>query len=129
MFAVARDDDPALPVARAACEALRSADIDARVSVTGARGVNQKASQLAAVIADVALHDVVVVIDSDVDCGAIDLDALVAPLSRDPSLAAVWAPVVEAAGSTLADRASEAVLAGSLHAALGFFHGSTRAEW
>ncbi len=116
VFAVARDDDPALPVARAACEALRCAEIDARVSVTSARGVNQKASQLAVVIADEGRHDVVVVIDSDVDCAAIDLDALVAPLARDPSLAAVWAPVVEGAGSTLADRASEGVLAGSLHA-------------
>lgn len=115
VFAVARDDDPALPVARAAREALRGVGVDAGVTVTRARGVNQKASQLAAVIAGAPPHEVVVVIDSDVDCAGIDLDALVAPLSRDPSLAAVWAPVVEAAGSTLADRASEAVLAGSLH--------------
>lgn len=116
VFAVARDDDPALPVARAACEALVREGIDASVSVTHATGVNQKASQLAAVIDRAAPHDAVVVIDSDVDCAALRLDALVAPLAADASIAAVWAPVVEASGNTFGDRASEAVLAGSLHA-------------
>lgn len=115
IFAVARDDDPALPIAREACGALRERGFDATVRVTNARGANQKSSQLAEALSSDASHELAVVIDSDVDCEGLRLDALAAPFS-DERVAAVWAPAVERAGVTMADRASEAVLAGSLHA-------------
>lgn len=116
IFAVARDDDPALPIAREACEALTAKGFDASVRVTHARGVNQKSSQLAEAFASDASHELAVVIDSDVDCEGLTLDALAAPFVGDERVAAVWVPAVETAGVTAADRASEAVLAGSLHA-------------
>lgn len=115
VFAVARADDPAHDVAQVACDALRADGRDVVVRVTGASGANQKAAQLARVIA--AERCVVVVnLDSDVDCATVDLHALVAALGGDGALGAVWAPVVEDGGVTLGDRASDALLAGSLHA-------------
>lgn len=126
-FAVADEGDAALPVARRACEALMSAGIDARVVITAAGGPNHKASQLAAAVAlesDVA--GALLVADSDVDLAGADLDALVDPLFNSGDLAgpsgaaradAVWAPPVEGgAPVTPGDRASAAVLGGSLHA-------------
>ena len=115
MFAVARADDPAHDVAQAVCDALRADGRDVAVRVTGASGANQKAAQLARVIA-AERCDVVVNLDSDVDCATVDLHALVAALGGDGALGAVWAPVVEDGGVTLGDRASDALLAGSLHA-------------
>lgn len=115
IFAVAHTDDPARAVAQTACDALRADGHDVAVRVTGASGANQKAAQLARVIAAEPC-DVVVNLDSDVDCATVDLDALVATLGGDDALGAVWAPVVEDGGTTLGDRASDALLAGSLHA-------------
>jgi len=115
VFAVARADDPAHAVAQAACDALRADGRDVTVRVTSASGANQKAAQLARVIA-AERRDVVVNLDSDVDCATVDLGALVGALQRDDALGAVWAPVVEDGGTTLGDRASDALLAGSLHA-------------
>jgi len=114
VFAVARDDDPALPFARAACEALRAEGRDASVRVTHAAGANQKSAQLARVLADESC-EVVVNLDSDVDCATVDLGALVAA-ARAAGVGAAWLPVVEDGGETLGDRASDALLAGSLHA-------------
>jgi ceramide glucosyltransferase len=114
VFAVAHEDDPALPIAREACAALREAGRDARVQITDAVGPNQKSSQLARVLGDTPCA-VVVVIDSDVDCGTVDLPSLVAAV-RTEGVGAAWCPVVEDGGETLGDRASDALLAGSLHA-------------
>jgi ceramide glucosyltransferase len=116
VFAVADETDRALPVARAVCHTLRSRGLDVTVMVTGAKGFNQKASQLAIVTARTPMHDVVVVMDSDVDCTGLSLQKLLAPMTFNPTIAAVWVPVIEHAGNTIADRASEAVLVGSLHA-------------
>jgi ceramide glucosyltransferase len=117
-FAIADARDTALPAARAAAEALSAAGIDAGVILTGARGPNRKAEQLAAAIAEAGeSFDIVLVADSDVDLAGTDLDALVAPLVARPDLAAVWAPPVEAGrAATLGDRASAALLSASLHA-------------
>jgi ceramide glucosyltransferase len=117
-LAIADADDAAHEVARASAEALRALGIDAAVVLTAARGPNRKAAQLAAVIAaERAPYDVVLVVDSDVDLTGMDLDALVGPLASRPDLGAVWAPPVEAGRArTLGDRASAAVLGGSLHA-------------
>lgn len=103
-LAIATEDDPAMPVARAVA--------DAHVVVTGATGPNAKAEQLGVALAD-ATAEIVVIADSDVLLD--DLAPLLRPFS-DPAVAAVWAPPVEVAPRTLADRASAAVLDASLHA-------------
>ena len=117
-LAVADADDGAHPVAVAAAAALRAQGIEASVVLTAARGPNRKAAQLAAVVeAERAPYDVVLVVDSDVDLAGMDLDALVGPLASRAELGAVWAPPVEAGHArTPGDRASAAVLGGSLHA-------------
>lgn len=114
-FAVATPDDPAVPAIAAVCDRFTARGLDARLVVTGATAPNQKSDQLARVLAADADAPVVVNVDSDVDLSAFDWDALLSPLS-DPSIAAVWAPPCEGTGSTAADRASEALLGGSLHA-------------
>jgi ceramide glucosyltransferase len=116
VLAVARGDDPALVVARTAADALCASGHDASVMLTHAEGVNQKASQLARVVAAHGSHDTVVVIDSDVDCRGLSLAAWVEALRGDASLGALWVPTVEDGGETFGDRCSDALLAGSLHA-------------
>lgn len=117
-IAVADEHDAAYPTALAAAAALAAAGLDARVVLTAPRGPNRKAGQLAAAIdAEEAPFDVVMVADGDVDLAGMDLDALVAPLVGPEPRGAVWAPPVEvAAPRTLGDRASAALLGGSLHA-------------
>ncbi|WP_437653945.1 glycosyltransferase [Sorangium sp. So ce1182] len=121
VLAVADAGDGALPAASAAAAALCAAGIPAEVALTAPAGPNRKAGQIAAVIArEPAPFDVVLVADSDVDLDGVDLDALVGPLrdgARPAPLDAVWAPPVEVAPArSLGDRASAAVLGGSLHA-------------
>ncbi len=117
-MAVASSTDGALGVAEAAARDLAARGADASVVLTDARGPNRKAGQLATVIArEPPSFDVVIVADSDVDLEGADLDALVGPLLSGGSVAAVWSPPVEVGpAKTLGDRASMAVLAGSLHA-------------
>jgi ceramide glucosyltransferase len=118
-FAIADADDAALPAARRACEALGSAGIDAEITITGAAGPNRKAAQIEAVVAQAREGDVngpILIADSDVDLAGVDLDALINPLTS-AGADAVWAPPVERdAVRTFGDRASVALLAGSLHA-------------
>jgi len=114
-FAIADAEDAALPVARRACEALLSAGIDAAIVITGAAAPNRKAAQIEAVLAREGA-EAILVADSDVDLAGVDLDALTGPLSSGRA-DAVWAPPVERdAARTFGDRASVALLAGSLHA-------------
>ncbi len=113
-FAVASAGDGAVPAAARAVEVLRAAGIDARVVLTAARGPNHKSAQVARAL-EGERPAVVLVADSDVDLAGTDLDALLSPLA-DPAVAAAWAPPVETAAITRADRASVAVLGGSLHA-------------
>jgi ceramide glucosyltransferase len=118
-IAVADARDLALPAAAAAAAALAAAGVDAEVVLTAARGPNRKVSQIQAVVATMRVpFDVLLVADSDVDLTHADLDALVAPLTRsDGAVDVTWAPPAELAEpETLADRASSAVLGGSLHA-------------
>ncbi|WP_437677600.1 glycosyltransferase [Sorangium sp. So ce131] len=130
VFAVADTADGALPAATAAAERLRAAAIPAEVAITAPAGPNRKAAQIAAVVArESAPFDAVLVADSDVDLDGVDLDALIGPLGPRSDgarparpgggapLDAVWAPPVEVAPArSLGDRASAAVLGGSLHA-------------
>lgn len=116
-LAVESPEDGASRGAEEACAALVAKGFIAEVVYTHARGPNHKAEQLARVLAQRAAGDVVLVVDSDVDLTGTDLDGLVAPLLVDPSIGATWAPPVELESpQTLGDRASQAVLVGSLHA-------------
>lgn len=119
-IAIADARDLALPAATAAAAALVAAGIDAEVVITAARGPNRKVSQIQAVVASMREpFDVLLVADSDVDLTCADLDALIAPLTRGEGdkVDVTWAPPAEfAEPETFADRASSAVLGGSLHA-------------
>lgn len=116
-FAVARADDPAAPVCERAAKSLRDNGIDALTVITGADAPNQKAAQLAAVIArEPELPRTVLIADSDTDLTDLPLGGLVARLEASPRVAAVWAPPVERSVATRGDRASRALLGASLHA-------------
>lgn len=115
-FAVATVDDGAATACQTTGARLRASGLDARTVVTGAVGPNRKADQIARTLAlEATLPPIVIVADSDVDLTGVSLDALMGGLSN-PSVAAVWAPPIEIAPQTLADRASAAVLDGSMHA-------------
>lgn len=140
-IAVESPSDPAASAAELAAAALRDAGLDATVIFTGADAPNHKAAQIAAVVArEPRPFDALVIADSDVDLAGFDLDTLLAPLIADEPAertpvdpergsanrrrstratrpGAVWAPPVET-GETSAsgDRASRALLSGSLHA-------------
>jgi ceramide glucosyltransferase len=116
--AVANADDPAWPVACRAAATLRAAGIDADAILTGARGPNRKAEQLA--VATAANDgDVIVVIDADVDLASVDLAALIAPLDGSAGgrpIGVAWSPPIEIRAVTLGDRISRAILGGSWQA-------------
>jgi ceramide glucosyltransferase len=116
LFAVASTEDAAWPVARGACETLRTGGLDVEVVVTGAVGPNRKADQLSRALAAERLRaDLVVVVDSDVELDVGSLEALVEPLTQ-PATGASWLAPSESAPQTIGDRASNAVLGSSLHA-------------
>ena len=126
-FVVHDTEDASLPIARRVCRHLAAGGIEADVVVAfpeeNARraqrraertAVNRKVVQLAAAL-EGDRHGVIVVADSDVDLDGLSLTSLVDALG--PEVAAAWAPPVElGAGRGIADRASAAVLGGSLHA-------------
>lgn len=113
VLALGDDSDPATETARAAAAWLRAHQINCEVVLTHAEGPNHKVDQLArAMVA--REQSLVIVADSDVDLSAVDLRALVDPLTKGEA-AACWAPVAERAGDSLGDRASAAILAGGLH--------------
>jgi ceramide glucosyltransferase len=127
-FVVHDAEDASLPVARRVCRQLAAGGIEADVVVAFPEenaqrraerpaertAVNRKVVQLAAAL-EGDRHGVIVVADSDVDLDGLSLTSLVDALG--PEVAAAWAPPVElGAGRGIADRASAAVLGGSLHA-------------
>jgi ceramide glucosyltransferase len=117
VLALADAADAAMPAAQKAVEELAARGIAAEVIVTGASGPNRKAAQLAAAERAAGEADIVLVADSDVDLAEVDLDALVAPLLGLSPAWVAWAPPAEhAPPRSLGDRASAAVLGGSLHA-------------
>lgn len=116
-FAVASASDAAWAVACEAAARLRDEGFDVTATLTHAASPNQKSAQLARTIErHGGACDLVLNIDSDVDLTHTSLRDGIDHLARSPELAAVWWPPVEARGTTLGDRASEALLAGSLHA-------------
>lgn len=112
-FLVPSKSDPVFEIAERAALELRRRGVDADVLITGmVHGAsNRKVAQLAA--ADIEEFDIVCVLDADLDLHTLDLDTMTHPLEH---AAAVWLPPTECALATLGDRASTAVLAGSLHA-------------
>ena len=117
LFLVARASDPAVPAAILASAELQRVGRRARVLVTGAGAPNMKAAQLARALETEPAEpgQIVVVADSDVSLSNGAWRAVVDALRRDEADAA-WAPPIEPWPQTLADRASSAVLAGSMHA-------------
>ena len=111
-------EDTAAPIAAGVAADLRAQGIDARWVVASTAAPNRKAGQLAAVVDPDLEHDVVVVVDSDVDLTGLDLRRLLAPLllEASPPLARWCAPVERGVPRTFGDRVSAAVLGGSLHA-------------
>ncbi len=114
-FAVTSLEDPAARKAARVASRMTRAGADAGVDLTSARGPNHKAAQLARVLEDEPRSDFVVVADSDVELEEGTLGALLAPLERDPAVAASWAPPIETEPETRADHASAAILDASLH--------------
>ncbi|MCA9656297.1 MAG: glycosyltransferase, partial [Myxococcales bacterium] len=109
-------NDPAQPLLHRVAAELRHAGMDAQARVIPACGTNLKASQLSGVV-DLGHDEIAVVVDSDVDLHALDLEALIAPLcDRHDRVAAVWCAPVEREPAGAGDRLSSAVLGGSLHA-------------
>jgi ceramide glucosyltransferase len=117
-FSTESADDAAAPVAAAAAADLRAEGIDARWVVAPTTAPNRKAGQLAAVVDADDAHDLVVVVDSDIDLHGLDLRRLVGPIvAGHMGPVARWcAPVERGTPRTLGDRVSAAVLGGSLHA-------------
>ena len=103
--------DAAVPAARQAVTELQSRAVDASLVVTGARGPNHKAEQLACAVAS-RMHgaELFAVADSDVELRPDDFVRMVGELERH-ELAAVWAPTIEDDGRGL----SAAVLNESMH--------------
>ncbi len=114
-FTVDDANDPALPVAQAAAQALRDRGLDAWAVVASGPGANRKAAQLLAIVKTERPEGPVVVVDADVDLTDEPLDQLAAA-AHAPGFGAAWRPVVEIAGTTPADAASAALLGASLHA-------------
>ncbi len=118
VMGVSGEDDGAVAHVRRAARALRESGYDVQVEVIPPRGPNHKASILAGLVEPRAhRYEAVVSADSNVDLEAVDLDRLVAPLQVDGKVGVVWAaPAEEPADRGVGNRASQAVLCGSLHA-------------
>ncbi|MBC8073508.1 MAG: hypothetical protein IAG13_34625, partial [Deltaproteobacteria bacterium] len=107
--------DAAWAPALDARDQLVARGIDAHVIATAATTANHKVGQLAAAIERFGSGcDIVVVADADVDLGAVDLDALITPLTGPAAAAACWSAPVEDDGDSLGDRVSAAILSASL---------------
>jgi ceramide glucosyltransferase len=118
VMGVSSEDDAALPHVRRAAQRLRAGGMHVEVDVVPPRGPNRKASILSGLV-ESRLHGYAVVIsaDSNVDLEGVDLDRLVAPLQAGGGVGVVWAaPAEEPADRGAGNRASQAVLCGSLHA-------------
>lgn len=122
VFGVGDPQDPALPAMEAAAETLRAEGYTVVTGVFPPRGPNRKASQLVGVVGWMARRagesqasTMLVNVDSDVDLTGFDLEGLLAPLA-DARIGATWSPTVERRSITWGDRASAAVLSGSLQA-------------
>lgn len=118
---VADADDPAWALVQRCAATLRGHGVDAHAMLTGARGPNRKAEQIAIVDdAHGGQGEVLVVIDADVDLATVDLRSLVSPLggTRDDGrvVGASWAAPIERDADTPGDHMSRAVLGGSWHA-------------
>lgn len=120
VFAVSHPDDDAKPAIDRAIASLRAAGIRAWTEVHPPQGPNRKASLLAGVEAQHgSTYAVVISADSNVDLSGFPLDDLVTPLAVDArsTVGATWVPHAENIPVPgWGNRASEAVLGGSLHA-------------
>ena len=118
VFAVSEPEDAALAVAKSVAQELRARGLLVEAVVTHAGGPNNKAAQLAAVVAELPPErTIIVAADSDVDLHDLEFQRLLTPLREEPNLGATWVPPVEVPiAPTTGDRLSAAVLTASLHA-------------
>lgn len=117
VMAVSRAQDGAVQTIKDCCQQIKSQGLSAEFQVHPPRGPNRKAAILAGICEQRAeRYDVVVNADSNSDLTGYQLDQLIAPIVEDRA-AVVWAPPSEEAEQmNLGNRASIAVLTGSLHA-------------
>ncbi len=114
-FTVASEGDSAWPIATRVSGELRTAGYDARVVISGTRGANGKASQIATVLRSTPCL-IVVIADCDVRLEPGDLATVVAPVAMGPARAA-WAPPVPTGDPlTLGDHVVRGVLGATLQA-------------
>jgi ceramide glucosyltransferase len=123
VFAVPEASDPAWSIAQDVASELRARGMDAVAELTSTEGPNNKAAQLEVVCSRTSDRPFVVVADSDVDLGGVDVDAMITPLRRGGTVGATWVPPIEGSregdatdATTTGDRLSAAVLSASLHA-------------
>lgn len=115
VLAVASSQDDAYPVALRVQRLLEAEGLHASVRETRATTPNAKSGQLASVLAHEEA-DVIVVADSDVELGKEEWQGLLSTLAH-PGVGAAWVPPAEVGScETWGDRASQALLGGSLHA-------------
>lgn len=118
-FTAASEDDSAIPTMQQVAKELKSAGMDAAVVIAPTDSPNHKIGQLAhCVQKEIQDFDFVINVDSDVNIAHLNLDEMLAQFQQDELLGAVWCPPVEGGKTiqTVADRASFAILASSLHA-------------
>jgi ceramide glucosyltransferase len=107
--------DAAWAPALRAREHLLAHGVDAHVLATAALSPNHKVGQLAAAIDRFGDgRSILVVADADVALDAVDLRALIAPLTGARPAAACWSAPVEGDGDTFGDQLSAAILSSSL---------------
>lgn len=110
-------DDSSWPALSQARLQIERAGLKCALENCPPSGPNRKATILAHCVAQHGRDSTVVIsADSNVHLGGFDLSCLVEPLLAAGDLAATWAPPVETSNSCeLGNRASEALLNGSLH--------------
>jgi ceramide glucosyltransferase len=110
-------DDSSWPAVSQACFQIQRAGLKCALENCSPLGPNRKATILAHCVARHGQDSTVVIsADSNVHLGGFDLRSLVEPLLDGGDLAATWSPPVETSTSCgLGNRASEALLNGSLH--------------
>ena len=117
-FSVADAGDAAHALCEDVAAQLRAAGWDADVVVLPPEGPNQKAGQVAAAVDTLCQQEAILLsVDADVDLSGVDLEPVLAPLLRDETVGVVWIPPAErGTPAGWGDRASAALLSGSLHA-------------